>query len=56
MCHCVFAEEQFHKLDTHYGSMGEMLKDKMFVEERILHYQHQLDERSRTEIQLEVIK
>ena len=48
------SEEQFRELDSHYSNMGDFLKNKMFVEERILNYQHQLDERSRTEVQLEV--
>ena len=53
---CIFqiTEEEFRKLDKHYASLSDEFKSKMVIEERLLSYQKQLEERSRTEIQLEV--
>ena len=52
---CSFlAEEEFAKLDRKYAELSDEFKSKMVIEERLLSYQHQLDERARTEIKLEV--
>ena len=48
------AEEEFAKLDRKYAELSDEFKSKMVIEERLLSYQHQLDERARTEIKLEV--
>ena len=47
-------EEEFAKLDRKYAELSDEFKSKMVIEERLLSYQHQLDERARTEIKLEV--
>ncbi len=47
--------EKFKQLDEHYVNMGEGYRSGgPVVEERILAYQRHLDERSRTELSLEV--
>lgn len=47
--------EKFRQLDEHYVNMGEGYRSGgPVVEERILAYQRHLDERSRTELSLEV--
>ena len=51
----IFTEEEFAKLDRKYAELSDDFKSKMVIEERLLSYQHQLDERARTEIKLEVI-
>ena len=49
----VFSVERFRKLDEHYATMSDSYKGGV-AEERILAYQRMLDERSRTEYNLEV--
>ena len=52
----VSTEEEFKKLDRHYSTLSDEYKSKMVIEERLLSYQRQVEERGRTEIQLEVIQ
>ena len=47
-------EEEFAKLDRKYAELSDEFKSKMVIEERLLSYQHQLDQRASTEIKLEV--
>ena len=62
MCVCIYiyiylliTEEQFRKLDTYYSTVGDEHKQRwVAVEERILCYQRQLEERSKHDLQLEV--
>ena len=56
IAHNAFSEEEFRKVDEHYSSLGDDFKKSrgMAFEERILAYQRQLEERSRTDSQLEV--
>ncbi|KAK2169754.1 hypothetical protein LSH36_7g09004 [Paralvinella palmiformis] len=50
-------EEQFRKLDTYYSTVGDEHKQRwMAVEERILCYQRQLEERSKHDLQLEIAR
>ena len=47
-------DEEFQKLDEYYSSAEAAKGSRWAVEERMLSYQRQLEERGRTEINLEV--
>ena len=50
------SEDKFHKLDKYYDSMRDTThrESSLGMEDRLLAYQRQLDERSHTEVKLEV--
>ncbi|KAK2188106.1 hypothetical protein NP493_141g01025 [Ridgeia piscesae] len=51
-------EDKFHKLDKYYDSMRDTThrESSLGMEDRLLAYQRQLDERSHTEVKLEVAR